>query len=114
MLANSTSNFFRTAAATLAALSVTAIAAPAFAGNATSVSVAIDRADLESEAGLERVYYKLQRAANEACFLDSGPMPISQKVKAERCADGLMTNFLGQIDNDRLVAFHSEQLTKLG
>ena len=88
-------------------------AMPAQAGTA-SVSVNIDRADLMSEAGTARIYYRLQQTAENACQANEGRVSLKQKVAAEACAERLMDGFVAQLRSQRMSALHSEAKTNAG
>lgn len=87
---------------------------PAHAGTANAVSVTVDRADLMTEAGTARIYYRLQRTAENVCQANEGRVSIKQKVVADQCAARLMDGFVAQIRSQRMTAFHSEVANKAG
>lgn len=99
-----------------AALLATAslVAAPAYAGNTNGVSVHINKAELTSDVGVQRTYYRLKTAANNACQADEGLTDIKRRVAADACVDNLMESFLAQVKSERLMAFHTEELIKAG
>lgn len=90
------------------------VAAPAYAGNTNGVSVQINKAELVSEVGVKRTYYRLKTAANTACQANEGLTDIKRRVAADACVDNLMESFLEQVKSERLMAFHSEELIKAG
>lgn len=90
------------------------VAAPAYAGSTNGVSVHIDKAELMSDVGVQRTYYRLKTAASNACQANEGITDIKRRVAADACVDNLMENFLAQVKSERLMAFHSEELIKAG
>ena len=90
------------------------VAAPAYAGNTNGVSVHINKADLTTDVGVQRTYYRLKTAADNACQANEGITDIKRRVAADACVDNLMETFLTQVKSERLMAFHSEELIKAG
>ncbi|MGJ8562694.1 MAG: UrcA family protein [Alphaproteobacteria bacterium] len=101
--------------ATLFMASTAAFAAlPAQAAQAKNVSVSIQAADLQSEAGVKRVYYRLSQAAENACQAEEGPVSLKQRVVADACVDQMMSGFVKQIKSRKMTAFHADTLSKTG
>ena len=83
-------------------------AMPAYAGTSDAVSVQINKADLMSEAGTQRIYYRLKQKAETACQANEGRVSIKQKVAADKCAVRLINGFVTQLNNQRMTAFHQD------
>ncbi len=71
-----------------------------------TVSVKIDMRDLKTEKGVERVYKTLSYKAKTSCTT-SGAKPISQKIEERACTERLLTEFVENIDHERLNAYHA-------
>ena len=93
-----------TAMSIVAATSLAAM--PASAGTAEAVSVHIDRADLMSDAGTKRIYYRLKQSAESACQAAGSRMSVKQQFAADKCAADLMESFVSQINSRRMRVHH--------
>lgn len=89
-------------------------ALPAAAAPGETVSVQIHKADLMSEAGTARIYYRLKQTARAACHVSDGRMSIKQKVAAEACAARLMDSFVTQVRSARMRALHKSKTALSG
>lgn len=87
---------------------------PAHAGTTDTVSVSIDRAELLSDEGMRRAYYRIKHAAETACQANEGPQPITQRVAADACADAMIESLVQQLKSKKMVAFHAQEKTKAG
>jgi len=105
------SSFKALLAATLLLGSVTVTSA-AHAINAPKdkVVVEIDKRDLKTDAGVERVYSTLAHKAKASCTT-AGAKPISQRMYEQKCAVKLLTSFVENIDNEKLNAYHYNMQT---
>lgn len=90
------------------------VAAPAQAGTTNGVSVQINKAELSTDDGLRRTYYRLRTAAHNACQANEGMTDIKRRVTADACVDNLMETFITQVKSERLVALHAEERIKAG
>lgn len=98
--------------AIFAAASLAAV--PAAAGTANAVSVQINKADLTSEAGTQRIYFRLKQAAENACQAGEGRVALKQKLRSDACAQQLMDGFVMQINSKRLRAYHQTGKNQAG
>lgn len=87
---------------------------PAQAGQAQNVSVHIHKADLKTETGVKRVYYRLEQAAESACQANEGQVSLKRRIAADTCVDQMMSGFVAQINNQKMAALHSEVTQKSG
>lgn len=87
---------------------------PAQAAQAQSVSVSINAADLKTDAGVKRVYFRLEQAAENVCQANEGPVSLKRRIAADTCFDQMMTGFVAQINNQKMAAQHREVITKAG
>ena len=101
-------------AASLALISTAAMPMAASAGTSQNVAVKIDRADLNSDAGAQRVIRRLQNSAENACQANEGPTNIKHRISADRCVDRLMKSFTEQVNNERLRAAYAATLKQSG
>ena len=83
------------------ALSTPALASPA----ADIVTTTIDKRDLTTEYGVERVYNALSRKAETSCER-AGLVPMSIKRAEEACTRQLLEDFIFDADNGNLTRYH--------
>jgi len=98
----------KTLALTLSlALASTALAAPMLAsgGEATSVSVRTGDLDLSSEAGVQALYHRIQRAARKVCKGIETRSAATQ-VEHAMCMSTAMDNGVMAANNEALSALH--------
>ncbi len=101
-------------AASLALLTTAAMPVAASAGMHQNVSVQIDRADLNSDAGAQRIVRRLQQTAENACQANEGMVNIKSRLAADSCVDRLMESFTQQINNEKLRAAYAETFKQTG
>lgn len=83
------------------ALSTPALASPA----ADIVTTTIDKRDLTTEYGVERVYNTLSRKAETSCER-AGLVPMSIKRAEQACTRQLLEDFVFDVDNGNLTRYH--------
>ncbi len=97
------------AAASFAVIAV----APAQATQET-VAVKVDRAELASDAGTQRVYRTLERKAENLCGANEGFLRLEQRISSKACVSAMMDNFVRQLESGKLAALHQETLKAAG
>ena len=70
------------------------------------VSIKVDASELTTQAGIERVYTKLELEAEKNCRL-KGEVTLELKKFEKVCKTKLMENFIQSVDNKAMTAFHS-------
>ena len=83
------------------ALTTPALASPA----ADIVTTTIDKRDLTTEYGVERVYNALSRKAETSCER-AGLVPMSIKRAEQACTRQLLEDFVFDVDNGNLTRYH--------
>ena len=83
------------------ALTTPALASPA----ADIVTTTIDKRDLATEYGVERVYKALTYKAETSC-VTPGKVPLSVKKFEEDCTRQLLEDFIFDADNGNLTRYH--------
>ena len=83
------------------ALTTPALASPA----ADIVTTTIDKRDLATEYGVERVYNALSRKAETSCE-SAGLVSLSVKRAEEACTRQLLEDFVFDADNGNLTCYH--------
>ena len=96
-----------TAAAIIAAATFSTIPAQAAVGFEKDVTVRVKVADLQSEAGLLRVYDKLKRKADRACGVSNAGSIFDRNI-AEDCASDLLDDFVSDVDDINLTRLHQD------
>ena len=89
-------------------------ALPANAGQSDAISLRIDRADLLSETGTQRIYYRFKQAAQNACQSADGRVSLKRNISAEACEARLLGSFVTQLNNRRMTAFHRAEKSRGG
>ena len=70
------------------------------------VSIKVDASELTTQAGIERVYAKLELEAEKNCRV-KGKVTLELKKFEKACKTKLMENFIQSVDNKAMTAFHS-------
>lgn len=87
---------------------------PASAASGDTIAVKIDRAELVTEAGVKRVYSKLERAAKAACNDDYGVRGLARRLAAKKCTAETLDGFVRQLNSSRMTALYNHQYSKAG
>ncbi len=97
---------------TIALASIGFLTAP-MAASATiyteTVETRINKSDLLTEAGLQRVYRKLSNKAESQCQ-SNGLKPVSATRKAKKCAATLLNEFVMSVNHERLTEIHRKAI----
>jgi UrcA family protein len=86
-----------------------AVPANAYIPHKKVVSVKFSAADLQSEAGIQRVYEFLTIEASTACKTN-GPTSLVDRRQNEECASALLEDFVESVNDVRLNDYHEQQL----
>ena len=70
------------------------------------VSIKVDASELTTQAGIERVYAKLELEAEKNCRM-KGKVTLELKKFEKACKTKLMEDFIQSVDNKAMTAFHS-------
>jgi UrcA family protein len=90
------------AAAAFAALAFS----PAAAATGTQVRVAYADLDLDREAGAQVLLRRIDRASTQACAARSGPMPLTERIRARRCIRAETEEAVRDVGNATLTALY--------
>ncbi len=103
---------FKTLAVSTLALGAVAVTIPAQAAITSSykVETRIKVADLQTEAGLIKVYNQLLEQAERECASVRAPRLAEQRM-AKACAEDLLNDFISSVGNDKLTRMHQEKNT---
>ena len=89
-----------------AAALVSPFAAPA---STSSITIAFDKSELDSEQGQVRIYDEMKSASRKLCgstdVRSSGS--LSQSAKNEKCYTGTLTAVVDRLGNDSVTALHT-------
>ena len=80
---------------------------------APSVLVQYSQDDLSTEAGANRVYRKLKRAARDVCGLAHG-LKLQQRIAAQKCFDEALASAVRNVNGARVTALHQHAGRTLG
>jgi len=69
------------------------------------VTFKISASDLTTQAGIERIYNKLEREAERACNV-TGKISNTQRIFEKTCKIKIMDEFVESVDHKTLTAFH--------
>lgn len=98
------------AAATMAlGLVFSAIPANAYIPRDNQISIRVNPVELETDAGIQRVYQYMTNEAEAACSIN-GRTTLNAKKLAESCAADLLSNFVMDLNDARLIEFHKRQI----
>lgn len=64
------------------------------------------RYELETAAGAEALYHRLERRASSTCS-DWGPRPIQKKIAEKKCTASMISQAVDRIDHPRLNEMHA-------
>jgi len=98
----------KTTTIALIACGAFALTTPALASSAYIVTTTIDKRDLATEYGIERVYNALSRKAERSCER-AGLVPMSIKRAEEACTRQLLEDFVFGVDNGDLTRYHANK-----
>ena len=70
------------------------------------VSFKVDASELTTQAGVERVYSRLEFEAEKDCRI-KGKTVVLKRQKEESCKIKMMNDFIQSVDNKAMTAFHS-------
>lgn len=105
----STNTFKNTVILSLLAISpFTMIPAYAYTSPSSEVSIKIDQRDLQTPAGIERVYERLANKAESTCS-DNGKRSLQSRALEKECTKVLLESFIVDLDNTTLTAYHTKQ-----
>ena len=65
----------------------------------------VDAADLTTQAGIERIYNRLESEAERACST-TGRITLDTRKLEKACKIEVMDDFVESVDNKALTAFH--------
>ena len=85
--------------------------APAFA-DSESISIRYPAYQLDSQAGAEDLYRKIQNAVDNYC-VDFGVRSLKQRVQERQCVATMLDSAVAKIGNKRLTAIHEGSNTTL-
>ncbi len=87
--------------------------APAYANTRVSdtVTTRIDSYLLNSDNGARRIYKKLSKRAKNACKT-SGHQTLHDRRVNDACADGLLNDFVVDLNDARVTAYHQTSIAK--
>jgi len=106
----STNTFKNTVILSLLAISpFTMIPVYAYTSPSSEVSIKIDQRDLQTPAGIERVYERLANKAESTCS-DNGKRSLQSRALEKECTKVLLESFIVDLDNTTLTAYHTKQL----
>lgn len=98
------------AAALLSAgLAFSAIPANAYIPKSSKVEIKINTVDLESEAGVQRVYAYMADQAEQSCET-AGRTNIAVRQYEQECTASLLSSFVDDVNNARLTNYHERQI----
>lgn len=92
-----------------AGLVFSAIPANAYIPLDVKVSIRVDPVELESRAGIQRVYEFMTREAESACNM--GGISLSAKRVEAQCTAGLLDDFVFDLNDKRLIDYHKTQIS---
>lgn len=91
----------------------TALPAQAMVPNNSRVSIVVKTQDLETDAGIAKVYQEMTAKAQASCgevgFLNASPTRMTslhEKYINKRCSVKLLSSFIRDLGNERLSAYH--------
>jgi UrcA family protein len=95
----------------LAVAVVSAMTLPLIASASTSnISVAFNKAELDSSQGQERLYARMKNASRQLCGSSNIQLTgsVDKTIANTECYDGTLTAAVHRLDNDAITALHSE------
>jgi UrcA family protein len=93
-------------------IAVTAMTLPMLASASPNISVAFNKADLQSAQGQQRIYEQMQIASRELCG-STGIQLTESVVKAvanDQCYSGTLTAAVQRLDNQAISELHQAKL----
>jgi UrcA family protein len=99
-----------TAAVMTAGLVFSALPANAYIPRDNQISIRVNPVDLETEAGIQRVYDYMTNEAEAACETAGKTTLSGNKVEAN-CAADLLEDFVADLNDKRLIDFHKSQIS---
>lgn len=97
--------------ACIAAIGFASVPAQANIVSADTVTTRIDGYLLNSENGAQRVYKKLSKRAQNACT-SSGHQTLHDRRINDACAAGLLNDFVVDLNDARVTAYHQRALAE--
>ena len=79
------------------------------AEEAWEIRLYVDRAQLETDEGLEEVHARIMRAARRVCR-DGGPRTVQQRRQERQCRDEVMMQIALAIESEPLLALAESRL----
>ena len=99
-----------TAAVMTVGLALSAIPANAYIPRDNQISIRVDPVELETLAGVQRVYTYMTREATLACAARSGTSLTAKRIETQCTAD-LLDDFVYDLNDKRLIEFHKSQIS---
>lgn len=98
------------AAVMTAGLVFSALPANAYIPRDNQISIRVNPVDLETEAGIQRVYEYMTQEAESACEIEGRTTLNGKKLEANCTAD-LLEDFVADLGDKRLIDFHQSQIS---
>ena len=95
----------------LAVAAVSAMTLPLIASASTSnISVAFNKAELDSAQGQERLYDRMKNASRKLCGSSNLQLTgsVNKTLGNTECYNGTLTAAVQRLDNDAITELHSE------
>ena len=93
-----------------AGLVLSALPANAYIPRDSQISIRVNPVDLETEAGIQRVYEYMTHEAAAACET-AGRTTLNTKKADAVCAVDLLDDFVADLNDKRLIDFHQSQIS---
>ncbi|NNC38745.1 MAG: UrcA family protein [Acidimicrobiales bacterium] len=93
-----------------AGLIFSAIPANAYIPRDNQISIRVNPVELETQAGVQRVYDYMAREATHACAARSGSSLTAKRIEAQ-CAADLLDDFVFDLNDKRLIDYHKTQIS---
>lgn len=88
-------------------LMLTGVSAQALMPSQNTVDVRIDLRDLATERGVANVYKQMTRRAKTVCAVSSQRI-LTDKRAAKTCATDILAEFVTELDDERITAYHKK------
>lgn len=92
-----------------AGLVLSALPANAYIPRDNQISIRVNPVELETRAGVQRVYDYMSREAEAACEI-KGRTTLNFKKLEKTCAADLLEDFVMDLNDRRLIDFHTRQI----
>ena len=98
------------AAVMTAGLAFSALPAHAYIPRDNQISIRVNPVELETQAGVQRVYEYMSREAKSACEV-KGRTTLNGKRLEAICTADLLDEFIADFGDKRLIDFHKTQIS---